>query len=84
MSATAPTDAIASAIVTLLIDKYEAPEDTGPDSHFEDLGIDSLVLAEVAVDLSGTCGIRVEEHDLSSAGTPAAAAEVLRAKGAAV
>lgn len=75
-------EAIASAIVTLLIEKYETPGDTGPESRFEDLDIDSLVLAEIAVDLSGRCGIAVEEHDLSSAGTAAASAQALHAKGA--
>lgn len=69
-------------IVDRLKDKYEAPEDTAADAVFEDLGIDSLVLAELAVDLTGLTGVRVEESDLSDAGTPAAAAKALHAKGA--
>jgi acyl carrier protein len=71
-------------IVDRLKDKYEAPEDTEADSVFDDLGIDSLVLAELAVDLTGVTGVRIEESDLSDAGTPSAAAKALHAKGARV
>jgi acyl carrier protein len=69
-------------IVDKLKEKYEAPEETASDSVFEDLGIDSLVLAELAVDLTAVTDVRVEESDLSDAGTPAAAAKRLHAKGA--
>ena len=83
MTEEALTD-LTAFIVGRLKDKYEAPEDTAVDSVFDDLGIDSLVLAELAVDLTGVTGVQVEESDLSDAGTPGAAAKALHAKGARV
>ncbi|GAA1672379.1 hypothetical protein GCM10009830_18210 [Glycomyces endophyticus] len=83
MTDTAVAD-LTAFIVARLKEKYEAPEETAADSAFDDLGIDSLVLAELAVDLTGDTGVPVEESDLSGAGTPAAAAAALHARGAAV
>lgn len=80
-SATAAT--LADAVLALLVDKYEAPaETTTVDTDFELLGFDSLILVEVAVDLSRRFGIEVTDEELHEAGTAAGAAEVLATKGA--
>jgi acyl carrier protein len=77
--------ALADAVLTLLVDKYEAPaETTTVDTEFELIGFDSLILVEVAVDLSRLYGIEVADDELQEAGTAARAAELLAAKGAGV
>jgi acyl carrier protein len=74
---------LAEAVLTLLVDKYEAPvETTTIDTEFEFLGFDSLILVEVAVDLSRRFGIEVADDELQEAGTAARSAELLAAKGA--
>ncbi|MCZ0988085.1 MULTISPECIES: acyl carrier protein [Streptomyces] len=83
--ATTAVTALADAVLALLVDKYEAPaETTTVDTEFELLGFDSLILVEVAVDLSRRFGIEVADDELQEAGTAAGAAEVLAAKGAVV
>lgn len=82
MNADHPASPLAEAILALLTDKYDVPPGTPGTERFEELDIDSLVLAEIAVDLSARTGIRVEEHDLSSAGSADEAAKSLHAKGA--
>ncbi|PAZ14798.1 hypothetical protein CLM62_17790 [Streptomyces sp. SA15] len=77
--------ALADAVLALLVDKYEAPaETTAVDTEFELIGFDSLILVEVAVDLSRRYGIEVADDELQAAGTAAGVAELLVAKGAGV
>ncbi|TGN77992.1 acyl carrier protein [Streptomyces bauhiniae] len=77
--------ALADAVLALLVDKYEAPaETTAVDTEFELIGFDSLILVEVAVDLSGRYGVEVADDELQEAGTAAGVAELLVAKGAGV
>ncbi|MEV7736586.1 acyl carrier protein [Streptomyces sp. NPDC088921] len=74
--------ALADAVLTLLVEKYEAPaETTAVDTEFELIGFDSLILVEVAVDLSRRYGTEVADDELQEAGTAAAVAELLVAKG---
>ncbi|MFI6930372.1 acyl carrier protein [Streptomyces sp. NPDC050287] len=88
MSSPVASDSVATladALLTLLVDKYEAPaETTTVDTEFELLGFDSLILVEVAVDLSRRYGIEVADDELQEAGTAVRAAELLAAKGAVV
>ncbi|MEW2304699.1 acyl carrier protein [Streptomyces sp. NPDC006655] len=80
-SASAAT--LADAVVKLLVEKYEAPAETMTvDTEFEALGFDSLILVEVAVDLSRRYDIEVADDELQEAGTAARTAELLAAKGA--
>jgi acyl carrier protein len=70
--------ALADAVLALLVDKYEAPaETTAVDTEFELVGFDSLILVEVAVDLSRRYGTEVTDDELQEAGTAAAVAELL-------
>ncbi|MFE3854965.1 acyl carrier protein [Streptomyces griseorubiginosus] len=81
-SVTSASAALAEAVLALLIDKYEAPaETTAVDTEFELIGFDSLILVEVAVDLSRRYGTEVADDELQEAGTAAAVADLLVAKG---
>lgn len=74
--------AIADALLKVLTEKYEAPaETTTADTKFELLGFDSLILVEVAVDLSRQFGTEVTDSELHEAGTAANAARVLADRG---
>ncbi|ASU80407.1 hypothetical protein CDG81_21450 [Actinopolyspora erythraea] len=76
---------VADIILDMMVNKYEAPPaDVSADSEFESLGFDSLVLVEMAVDLSRELGIDVEDDELNQAGSPSKAAEMLVSKGALV
>ncbi|MBD0711689.1 MULTISPECIES: acyl carrier protein [unclassified Streptomyces] len=75
---------LADVVLTLLVEKYEAPaETTSVDTDFESIGFDSLILVEVAVDLSRQYGVEVADDELQEAGTALGVAELLVAKGAA-
>jgi acyl carrier protein len=52
----------------------------GPDDSFADLDIDSLSLVEAAVILSNKFGVRVDEFELTEAGSARAAASMLTEK----
>ncbi|XAS71576.1 acyl carrier protein [Micrococcaceae bacterium Sec5.1] len=52
----------------------------GPDDSFADLDIDSLSLVEAAVILSNKFGVRVDEFELTEAGSARAAASMVTAK----
>jgi acyl carrier protein len=77
-----PTAAVlADEILAILIAKHHVPADTATvDTDFEVLGLDSLVLIEVAVSLNDKFGMDIEGEELMRAGTAAAAAEVLTAQ----
>ncbi|GAB1692430.1 acyl carrier protein [Krasilnikovia sp. M28-CT-15] len=71
-------------IVEILNDKFYVPHaDLAPTARFEDLNVDSLVLAELAVILQQRLGVPVDESDLPAEMTIADAAENLSAKGVA-
>ncbi|MFI1470010.1 acyl carrier protein [Streptomyces wuyuanensis] len=76
---------VAEVILGILREKYEAPADTTTaETEFDMLGFDSLVLVEVAVDLSSRFGIEVSDEVLHEAGTTARAARALVDAGARV
>ena len=52
----------------------------GPDDSFADLDIDSLSLVEAAVILSNKFGVRVDEFELTEAGSARAAATMVTEK----
>lgn len=52
----------------------------GPDDSFADLDIDSLSLVEAAVILSNKFGVRVDEFELTEAGSARAAASMVTEK----
>ena len=52
----------------------------GPDDSFADLDIDSLSLVEAAVILSNKFGVRVDEFELTEAGSARAAAVMVTEK----
>lgn len=52
----------------------------GPDDSFADLDIDSLSLVEAAVILSNKFGVRVDEFELTEAGSARAAASMVTKK----
>ena len=52
----------------------------GPDDSFADLDIDSLSVVEAAVILSNKYGVRVDEFELTEAGSARAAASMLTEK----
>ncbi|BCW46940.1 acyl carrier protein [Arthrobacter sp. StoSoilB5] len=52
----------------------------GPDDSFSDLDIDSLSLVEAAVILSNKFGVRVDEFELTEAGSARAAASMVTEK----
>ncbi|MFI8340517.1 acyl carrier protein [Streptomyces sp. NPDC085639] len=76
-----PVTALTEVILDLLITKYEAPAGTTPQTAFELLGYDSLVLVEVAVDLTRRFGVEITDDELHQAGTTAKAAQVLADRG---
>ncbi|MGW9414525.1 acyl carrier protein [Arthrobacter cupressi] len=52
----------------------------GPDDAFADLDIDSLSLVEAAVIISNKFGVRVDEFELTEAGTARQAANLITGK----
>lgn len=54
--------------------------DMGPDDVFADLDIDSLSLVEAAVIISNKFGVRVDEFELTEAGTAREAANLVTGK----
>lgn len=52
----------------------------GPDDAFADLDIDSLSLVEAAVIISNKFGVRVDEFELTEAGTAREAANLVTHK----
>lgn len=68
-------------IAEILAAKYEvAPADVAPEAQFADLGLDSLVLAELSVILTSRLGFEVGEEELTEARSIGAAAEALQGR----
>jgi acyl carrier protein len=75
------TSSLVDTVLALAVTKGEAPEDITPDTPFEDMDFDSLILVELAVALSNTFHVEVTDDELREAGTVAAAAALLADKG---
>jgi acyl carrier protein len=75
---------ITADLLRRFVEEYDAPETTTPDTAFEEIEFDSLVLVEVAVGLTKEYGVEVAEEELQRAGSVAATAELLLAKSAVV
>lgn len=75
------TQTLTDQLLKLMISEYGAPEDITADTSFELLDLDSLVLVEVAVALTGRYGVDVTEEELHEAGNVARTVELLEAKG---
>lgn len=76
-----PVTVLTEVILDVLVAKYEAPAATTPETRFELLGYDSLVLVEVAVDLSRRFGTEITDDELHQAGSVAKAAQALADRG---
>jgi acyl carrier protein len=75
------TQTLTDQLLDLIISKYAAPQDTTAETSFEILDLDSLVLVEVAVALSGRYAITVTDEELHEAGNIAGTVALLEAKG---
>lgn len=77
-------NSIAGRIVTVLTELHVPTADVTPDTTFEAMEIDSLLLEELALRLQKSFGIEIETGELVPEQTVAEAAAVLAARGAAV
>jgi acyl carrier protein len=75
------TQTLTDQLLNLFVTKYEAPADTTAETSFDLLDLDSLVLVEVAVALSGRYTITVSHEELNDAGNIAGTVALLEAKG---
>ncbi|MFJ8859546.1 acyl carrier protein [Streptomyces sp. NPDC102451] len=72
---------LSDVLLDILRSDYDVPDTTGPDTDFESLEFDSLVLVEIAVDLSRRFDIDVADSELQEAGNIAATVALLKSKG---
>ena len=77
-------NSIADRIVTVLMELNVPTADVTPDTTFEAMDIDSLLLEELALRLQKSFGIEIETGELVPEQTVAEAAVVIAAKGVAV
>ncbi|MET9681085.1 phosphopantetheine-binding protein [Streptomyces coeruleorubidus] len=77
-------NSIAGRIIVVLTDLTVPTEDVTPDTTFEAMEIDSLLLEELALRLQKSFGIEIETGELVPEQTVAEAAAVLEAKGVTV
>ncbi|GAA4444140.1 phosphopantetheine-binding protein [Phytohabitans houttuyneae] len=78
---TTRTQTLTDQLLKLMTCEYGAPEGTTADTSFDLLDLDSLVLVEVAVALTGRYGVDVTEEDMHEAGNIAGTVAMLEAKG---
>nr|WP_245734291.1 phosphopantetheine-binding protein [Lentzea jiangxiensis] len=65
----------------LLTDNFGIPaEDIRPNVSFDELDVDSLTLAELAIILGKEFGVEVSDDDISKKLTPVEAAALIQAK----
>ncbi|WP_432839684.1 acyl carrier protein [Dactylosporangium sp. CA-092794] len=64
-------------IAAFVAERSDAEEEVTADTKFLDLGLDSLVLLELAAQLKRDYGIPVTDDDLYAAGTAAGAAALV-------
>jgi acyl carrier protein len=68
---------------TILIERFGVPtDDVTPESTFEDMAVDSLIIVELALILRREYGLQLEDWDLTPEMTVPQAAEFLAKKGA--
>lgn len=77
-------NSIAGRIVVVLTELDVPTADVTPDTTFEAMEIDSLLLEELALRLQKSFGVQIETGELVPEQTVAEAAAVLAAKGVAV
>jgi acyl carrier protein len=75
------TQTLTDQLLNLITSKYAATADITAETSFDLLDLDSLVLVEVAVALSGRYHITVTNEELSEAGNVAGTVALLEAKG---
>lgn len=76
-------NAIEERIAKILIDNFKVEyEFIGPDTTFNEVGFDSLVIVELALVLSEEFGVVIEDGEFVDAMTLAEAGELMLAKGA--
>ncbi|MGW2474462.1 phosphopantetheine-binding protein [Streptomyces sp. NPDC001665] len=76
--------AIAGRIVVALTELNVSTDEVTPDTTFDDMEIDSLLLEELALRLQKVFGIEIETGELVPEQTVGEAAAVLAARGVAV
>ncbi|MET9882659.1 acyl carrier protein [Streptomyces sp. NPDC006430] len=77
-------NSIVSRVVTVLAELDVSTENVTPDTTFEAMEIDSLLLEELALRLQKSFGVEIEMGELVPEQTVAEAAAVLAAKGVTV
>jgi acyl carrier protein len=75
------TRTLTDHLLTLLTSKYYAPPEITAETPFDLMDLDSLVLVEVAVALTGRHHVTVTDEELRKAGTVAGTVALLEAKG---
>ncbi|MBT2481756.1 acyl carrier protein [Streptomyces sp. ISL-94] len=78
---TTKTLPLTDLLLDILRTEYGVPDSTDADTGFDTLDFDSLVLLELAVDLSRRFDVEVADDELQAAGTVAAMADLLTSKG---
>lgn len=76
-------DGIESYLIEVIQTKLDLELDGLPveaGSAFEDLGVDSLSLVELAILIKNAFGVDVDDEELAAEGTVAAAAALVRAR----
>ncbi|MEV6166499.1 acyl carrier protein [Streptomyces sp. NPDC052052] len=68
-------------ILDRLVEQFAVPDDTGPDTGWEDLGFDSLALVELGLVLEKEYSVQVDDVELKEAGNVAGVAALLISKG---
>ncbi|GAA1880988.1 acyl carrier protein [Asanoa iriomotensis] len=68
-------------LLKLMTDQYGAPDDITAETSYDSLDLDSLVMVEVAVALSGRYDVFVTEEEMRDAATIAGTVAMLEAKG---
>ncbi|MFF5884577.1 acyl carrier protein [Streptomyces sp. SID8111] len=76
----APDD-LTHAVLAVVRDKFDAPQDITAHTPYEAMDFDSLVLLELAVHLSKEYGVEVTDDEILGAATVAETAGLLTAKG---
>ena len=75
------TQTLTEQLLTLITTKYSVPRETTAETPFELIDLDSLVLVEVAVTLTGRYHVTVTDEELRDAGNIAGTVALLEARG---
>jgi acyl carrier protein len=75
------TNAVVDNIRTILIDRYAVEPGLTPQTPFEHLDLDSLVMLELAVLIEKTYGVSMTGEELSAAGNVAQVATLITTNG---